>query len=361
MTTLQAAEPEQILAAANQTRLGCSLSDPPSANPALQLAAFLTSAAERRRSYLAFLASPSLIAYTRRLGQLIGGSMAREGPGLIPLVGAVPRDTQAFESEAAFVLLAYPGDEDEELAEIRSRFQSNNIPFVHVEIAQPFDLLPETFKWEIATILACARLGFDPFDVSDNRVPRAFAVEILEQLSQGHNPLQRSPRLTERLIQLYAEGITRQEISTLSLVEALRSFLRVSAPGKHVSLLVNITRTYQVNSTFTVIRRMLTETLKRPVLMAYGPHAGEHSGYLFREDLSYGPCILFTADPPVDEAIPGASYTFAQLHQALALSEYDTLAHWERPIIRLHLTHEFPAALEQLTHVFEQALHRFHP
>jgi hypothetical protein len=343
-TAVGVAGPEQVL---------------PAANPALQLAAFLTSAAESHRSYLAFLASPSLIAYTRRLGQLIAGSIAREGPGLIPLVGDVPRNTQAFESEAAFVLLTCPGDNDVELAEIRSRFQSSGIPFLYVEIAHPFDLLPETFKWEIAAILACARLGFDPFDVSDNRLPRAFTAEMLEQLTQEHNPLQRSPRLTERLIQLYADGITRQEISTMNLVEALQSFLRVSTPARHVSLLVNMTPTGEVNAAFRVIGRKLTETMKRPVLTAYGPHASEPCVYFFRESLPYGPCILFTTDPLVDRAIPGARYTFAELHQALALGEYDTLVHWSRPVIRLHLTHEFPAALQQLVHVFEQSLHRF--
>jgi len=360
-TAVHVAEPEQILAAANQTRLDCTLTDAPLANPALQLAAFLTSAVADHRPYLVFLASPSLIPYTRKLGQIIGGSLAREGPGLIPLVGAVSRHTHAIEDEAAFVLLTYRGDNDTELHEISSHFRSNNIPFHHVEIDQPFDLLTESYKWEIATILACARLGVDPFDESDYRVPRLFAAEILEQLSQGQNPLQRSPRLTEGPIQLYADGFTRQEMSTLNLVEALRSFLRISTPGRHVSLLVNIAPSGPVSEAFTAIRTKLTKALKRPVMEAYGPHAGEHYGYLFRESLPYGPCIIFTTDPLVDKPIPGAGYTFGQLHQALALSEYDTLVHWERPVIRLHLTHEFPAALEQLVHVFEQCLHRFHP
>jgi hypothetical protein len=39
------------------------------------------------------------------------------------------------------VLLNYPGDNDAELAETISRFRSSNIPFVHIEITEPFDLL----------------------------------------------------------------------------------------------------------------------------------------------------------------------------------------------------------------------------
>jgi hypothetical protein len=50
-----------------------------------------------------------------------------------------------------------------------------------------------------------------------------------------------------------------------------------------------------------------------------------------------------------------------QFYQALALSEYDTLVQWQRPVIRLHLTRDFPAALDQSTYEFGKALHRFYP
>jgi len=45
----------------------------------------------------------------------------------------------------------------------------------------------------------------------------------------------------------------------------------------------------------------------------------------------------------------------------MALSEYDALVHWHRPVIRLHLLQDFPAALDQMLSVFRQALQRFQP
>jgi len=234
---------------------------------------------------LAFLASPSLMAYPHRLGQLLGASLARESRGLIPLIEMDPRDTSTIDRDAAFVLLSYAGDPDEEIDKASTGFRANQTPFLHVEMAQPLDLLTETYQWEIATILACARLGTDPFDVADNRVPRAFSDEILEQLSRGENALQRSPRLTDGRIQLFAGKATRQEISMLSLSEALRTFLRIATPGRHVSLLVNLGGTI---------------ALQRPVVMVFGPHAPEHTGYFFRDSLPYGPCIVFTTDLVTD-------------------------------------------------------------
>jgi hypothetical protein len=360
LTGLGVAVSDQILEAVDQMQSACTSTDPPVSNPALQLAAFLSSAVADHRGYLAILTTSSLNGYARRLKQMLGGSLAREGSALIPVMGFEPRDTPHMEGMAAFVLLTYAGDNSRELDEARSRLQSGGIPYVHIELHQPTDLLTDSFKWEIATVLACARLKVDPFNESDNHVSRAFTEEMLDAISGGQDPLQRSPRITDRLIRLFADGMTRQEMSTLSLVEALRTFLRIGTPGKHLCMLIDMPGTEEVYARFSVLRSVLSSTLKRPVIMAFGPHAGEHTGYFFRDFLPYGPCMVFTTDFNLDKRIPGASYTFGQFHQALALSEYDTMVHWQRPVIRLHLTREFPAALDQLVHVFRRALQRFH-
>ena len=106
-----AQEPGVIVAAAKEMRHACSPGTIPAENPALQLAAFLAGAAVAKRRYVAFLATPSLVPYTYCLSQLIGGSLAKEGPGLIPIDGEVPRDTRALEEKAVFAVLTYAGDD----------------------------------------------------------------------------------------------------------------------------------------------------------------------------------------------------------------------------------------------------------
>jgi hypothetical protein len=124
-----------------------------------------------------------------------------------------------------------------------------------------------------------------------------------------------------------------------------------------MSLIIDI----PLHDKFIVLRNLLSVALMRPVLKALGPYAAEYAEHFFRHSLPYGPSILFTTDSLIDQAIPGAHYTFGQRHQVLALGEYDTLVHWHRPVIRLHLVNEFPAALDHMLHVFEQALHHFQP
>lgn len=119
-----------------------------------------------------------------------------------------------------------------------------------------------------------------------------------------------------------------------------------------------MTRTEEVYDKFATLRRMLADQLQRPVFMACGPYGGQYFDYFFRESLLFGRSIVFTTDTANDKEIPGAEYSFGQLHQVMSLSEYDALVQWRRPVIRLHLSREFPAALDQMLDVFARALRR---
>ena len=358
LASLLAKETEGIVAAAKEMHNACSSVAIPAENTALQLAAFLSGAALAKRQYVAFLATPSLVPYTYCLSQLIGGSLAKEGPGLIPIDGEVPRDTRALEEKAVFAVLTYAGDTDPELSDMMSRFRVSGVPFVHVQIVEPLDLLPVTFSWEVATVLACARLGFDPFDESEARLPRAIAMEYLNMYSPANDTLSRRPRLADRGLQLYAEGKTRREISTLNLEESLGSFFKLLQPESFLAVLVFLPQTPRVLAAFQAIRKKLAEKLQVPVLLAYGPHSLHHYSHLHRRELPHGQFLVITAEPTIDLAIPGASYTFGQLYRALALGEFEGLVQSGRFVVRIHLTGEIPVALENLGHVVSQALAR---
>src|SRR5208282_444418 len=353
-----AMEPEAIIAAAQASHQACSPGTIPSQNPALQLAALLSSAASAKREYLALLATPALVPFTHCLSQLIGGSMAKEGPGLIPIAGDVPRDTHALEDKAVFAVLTHAGDADPELSDLMSRFRFSGVPFVHVQLAEPLDLLAETFGWQVATVLACARLGLDPFEGLDDRLPRAFAMELLNNYSPANDTLRRRPRIHEGNLQLFAEGKTRRELSALNLQESLGSFFRLLQPDSFLGVLVFLPQTPGVVTAFQAIRRELTEKLNAPVLMVNGPRALYHYSHLRREGRPQGQYLVCTADPPADISIPGASYSFGQLYRALALGEFEGLEQSHRFVIRINLTGEIAAALAMLEHTIGQALSR---
>ncbi len=351
-------EPEAIIAAAQAMRGACSPSTIPAQNPSLQLAAFLSCSVLAKREYLTILASPTLVPYSNYLSQLIGSSMAKQGPGLIPLSGDIPRDTRALEDKAVFAILTNPGDSDPDLSDLITRFRFSGVPFLHLQVAEPLDLLPATFAWEVATVLACTRLGFDPFEGADDRLPRALAMEILNNYSSTNDTLARKPRIQEGNLQLFVDGQTRRELSALNFLEALSSFFRLLQPDNFLGLLLFLPQSPKVEAAFQSIRTELTEKLKVPVLMVYGPHALHHYGNPSRTGQPHGQYLVCTADPPLDIAIPGASYSFGKLYRALALGEFEALEQSHHFAIRINLAGDITVELASLEHAISQALSR---
>jgi hypothetical protein len=158
--------------------------------------------------------------------------------------------------------------------------------------ALTFAPLPETFKWELASVLACARLGLDPFDWPETREPRSLAMNTLDKPSARDGALRRTPRVKDSAIQLFAEGKTRIELSTVNLVEALHTFVRLSTPD---SFLVYLDRAPSVSAILRELSRKLMESLPIPVLTAFGPHSTEYYGHHFRPGFPKGLYVALTA------------------------------------------------------------------
>jgi transaldolase / glucose-6-phosphate isomerase len=347
---------DQILSAARSMRQLCSV-DPP-LNPALQLAAFLVAAALSHSRYLVFLSSCSLAPYSCRLENLIGSCFPEEGPGLLPVCGNVPRLTQSFQKDACFIFLTLEGEPAPDLYEKIEVFRKSAIPFVHIHMPELSAVLQETFKFEIATALACANLGVNPFAWPDDRYARKTAMELLDSLASAPEALTRTPRIQESGVQLFAEGRTRSEISTFSLTEAFRSFFRLTQPHSALVLFVFLDRTPESESMLSKIRELLTRQLGVPVFLSYGPRGFDNYPYLFRSNLSDSLSIVLTGNYPLDIPVPGASYTFAQLHAALCLGEFESLNHSDRLVIRVNLTGEQAESLVNLELAVGKALSR---
>ena len=66
--------------------------------------------------------------------------------------------------------------------------------------------------------------------------------------------------------------------------------------------------------------------------------------------------MFMTAQPTEDIAVPGASYTFGMLQQALVIADFEAVIPRQRPALLLHLTHGTESGLPQLEHALCQAV-----
>jgi hypothetical protein len=330
-------------------------------NPACEIAGFLLATIESGRLFLCFLASPALAPFASALCRLVGGSLGKEEYGLFPMVSTIPCTTESWESAATFIVLRNGVYPEQEVEDCIAKLREQGIPFLEVSFADPLDLLRHTFRWQIATVLTAARMGMDPFGTTEPRLARTLAAELLNALTPQNDTLLRRPRIQEKQIQLFAEARARQEISQLNLTECLISFFEHRQAAAYLGLFVYLEPSDETLLEFTALREQLSQALKMPVLLAWGPRSLDTFGYLFHEKAPQGLHLVVTGDVEADIKIPGANYTFGQMYQAAAIGHFEALSASGNLTLRLHLSSPLPEALVQLQKAVQQALRRVNP
>ena len=337
-----------LVVRAQSMRQACGPSAMGEANPAFALGAFLAAAEIEGFDRLFFFSANSLQPLAHRMGYLVGASTCKDGRGIIPVFGRTPYPLELIQRDAVVVMLKMAGEEEREPERKREELGRAGIPLITSELDGPEALGAELFKWEIATALASATLGVNPFHDPDIRESRTRTSRLLEQVTGKRELSSSTVRVREAEIELYAEGETRRELSTLSMAEALRSFFELRLPDGYVALLPFMDLSATRSAIFRRISDQLEEQLGIPVLVTPGPRYLHTLGQVYNGGPPNGLYVLVTANPARDLAIPGADYTFGQMQLALAAGDFESLGRRGRHVIRLHLTRGAESGLAQL-------------
>jgi transaldolase/glucose-6-phosphate isomerase len=165
----------------------------------------------------------------------VGASTSKKGRGIVPIFGRSLYGLELLQQGCFAAILNMAGEEDRELGRRYDELRGAGVPMVTIELNGPEELAVELFKWEIATALACSQLAIDPFHDPDIRESRSRTVQILDQIATKRQSPALATRAREGEIELYAEGETRQQISTLNMTEALRTFFGLRHPQGYIA------------------------------------------------------------------------------------------------------------------------------
>ncbi len=345
-------DPQELTKQAKLMRERCNRA-PDDGNPAAELAAFLAAAEASGSDKLLLLGSSSLRASTYRIAQLVGTSTSKGGLGLIPICGLPDVGERALRGCVAAVL-KLRGAEDADLTRTEAVLKQHKVPTVSVEINGMEDLGAEMFQWEIATALACSLLEINPFDEPDVQEGRERVSVLLDEYVAKKMWPQRTVRVREKGIELHAEGEMRQHISTLSLGEALRTFLEAMPTGGYLAIITFASDTCETEAALTRIREHLASSRGISVLLSSGPRYLRYFEQVYKGGPEKGLFLMLTSEPPADVAIPGAGYTFGQLQMALALADFESFEMRRKLAMRLHLTQGLEQGLAEIERTIQK-------
>ena len=358
------------LLAAAATMLGACREPEPEANPGVSLGLAIGTLAATGRDKLTFVADPEIESFGSWVEQLIAESTGKHGVGIVPIDREPLGRPDAYGPDRAFVRLALAGSggpvarpdgpsADALLAELAAAGH----PLIRIEIADPIDLAAEFVRWEVATAIAGAVLGIDPFDQPNVEEAKQLTRALLSGSGEGETAgVAESVQSDETVlatsdgITLYGDTALRLTAGDRTLVGELSRHLARMRPDSYLAIQAFVAPSPARDDALASLRVLLRDATGRATTAGYGPRFLHSTGQLHKGGPPIGWFLQLTADHPEDLPIPGWPYTFGRLIDAQAAGDFAAIESHDLPILRVHLGADPAAGLAILERGLAAAL-----
>lgn len=254
------------------------------------LGAFFAEAWGEGRDKLTIRAAPPFASFGVWAEQLVAESTGKDGKGLVPIVDEPAGEGMGEGADRAFVT---------------------------IEQGNPIELGAEFFQWEVATAVAGAWIGLNPFDQPNVAESKTNTDRVLKDLAAGAAP---EPAI----------GLERLEA-------ALRGWAAGIRVGDYVALLAYVEPTLEHDALLARMRRAIGAARGVATTAGYGPRFLHSTGQLHKGGADNGSFLQMETESVRDIPIPGAGYTFGRLKLAQALGDYRALVARGRRVLRVRV------------------------
>ena len=354
------------LLASAAAMLGACREPDPIANPGLSLGIAMGTLAQAGRDKLTFLTDDAISSFGAWAEQLIAESTGKHGVGIVPVdlepLGAV----ESYGSDRTFVRLALAGDDsagNRQRDGLARGLDAAGHPIIRITIADPIDLGAEFIRWEVATAIAGAVLGIDPFDQPNVEEAKQLTRDVLARHGRGDAEAAPAPAPIATGDGLILHGDATLRLSTgadgvgdRGIADALARHLARRHENAYLCLQAFIAPTAGRDEAMARIRALLRDRTRQATTAGYGPRFLHSTGQLHKGGAPIGWFIQLTSGHPTDRPIPGWPYTFGQLIDGQADGDFAAIEAHELPILRVNLGDDPDAGLGALERALGIAL-----
>ena len=352
---------KRFLGTAHPMERACGADVPPMENPGVQLGVAMGIAATRfGRDKVTIIASPGIAALGAWLEQLLAESTGKQGRGLIPVAGEPLTIPERYGSDRFFAYLELDGQIDPSQRQAVETLERAGHPVARISVKDIWHIGQEFFRWEIATAVAGAIIGINPFDQPDVEASKDKTRALTEEYEKSHSLPKEEPVFRENGLALYADPRNAAELGHHNTLSGyLKSHLaRVHAGGKagdYVALLAYIQRNQANTQALTAMRIRIRDTTHAATCLGFGPRFQHSTGQAYKGGPNSGVFLQITCDDPADIDVPGHSYSFGVVKAAQARGDFEVLVERGRRALRVHLR-DVNAGLTELARAMDAAL-----
>ena len=313
----------------------CGADVPPAANPGIRLGAIIGEAAASGRDKLTIVSSPALEPFGAWLEQLLAESTGKQGKGIVPVDLEPLGAPQNYGADRLFVHLQLTGDVDPNADAKLAALISAGQPVVRIGAAKAELIGQEFFRWEVATAVAGAVIGIDPFDQPDVEAAKVATRKLVDAYEASGLLEPEIPVAEDADFALFLPP--REARASKDLAELLGLHFSGLGAGDYVGFLAYIERNDANAAAIADMRVAVRDARTVATVAGFGPRFLHSTGQAYKGGPATGSFLTITRDPDPDLAIPAHKASFGTVQIAQARGDMDVLAARGRRVLRVHL------------------------
>ena len=312
----------------------CGGDAPPAANPGVHLGVIIGEAAVAGRDKLTVLPSKGLEPFGAWLEQLLAESTGKQGHGIVPVDLEPAGDPGVYGDDRLFVHLHLQGDQDEALEASLKALGDAGQPVVTIHLASREMVGQEFFRWEVATAIAGAVIGIDPFDQPDVEDAKVATRKLVDAYEQKGEQAPETAAAETADFQVFAPEGSPGEGDAAARLKALFATLK---PGDYAGVLAYVTRNAADEAAVSGMRVAVRDASRCATVAGFGPRFLHSTGQAYKGGPNSGVFLTITRDPEPDLAIPGRKASFGAVQEMQARGDMEVLSTRGRRVLRVHL------------------------
>jgi transaldolase/glucose-6-phosphate isomerase len=312
------------------------------------------------RDKVTILASKKIADFGAWAEQLIAESTGKEGKGLIPIDGETLGDVAVYGSDRFFIDLRTEGENDAAHDEKLAALEKAGHPVVRIVMKSIDHLGQEFFRFEIATAVAGAILGINPFNQPDVEAAKIKTGELTAAFEKTGSLPKEQPVVSTADVDIYTDdknaGALRKAGANGDLASWVKAHLTRSGAGDYVALLAYIERDHGHIDTLQQMRLAVRDKRHVATCAEFGPRFLHSTGQAYKGGPDSGVFLQITADDAHDLAVPGQKASFGTIKAAQARGDFGVLTERGRRALRVHLKGDLASGLKVLDAAIQNAL-----
>lgn len=337
----------------------CGPDVPPLQNPGVQLGLALGLAGLEGRDKVTILSSPKVADFGAWAEQLIAESTGKDGKGLIPIDGETLGDVAAYGNDRFFIDLRTASETDQNADKLAALEKAGH-PVARIVLTSPDDIGQEFFRFEIATAVAGAVLGINPFDQPDVESAKVKTRELIAAFEKSGALPAETAAVSTSDADLFTDdknaATLRKAGADGDLASWLKAHLGRAGNGDYVALLAYIERNPAHIDTLQSIRMALRDARHVATCAEFGPRFLHSTGQAYKGGPDSGLFLQITADDAEDLAVPGQAASFGVIKAAQARGDFNVLTERRRRALRVHLKGDLARGLKLLDAAIHKAI-----